>query len=280
MKTTAMIGAVVALCASTSALAAPRPLYHAVQGTIPTGAPIGAPLACLRSSLDQWKNTDGSRATPIRIAVGEIPDRTGKFSYEAAEGGSKVTQGAEAMVISSLGALGRSVRVMDRSDTKVEDAELNLANHALINDGGAYARKVVGGMIEGSDYAIHGKISGISYNFATNGAELFVDNIGLGKRIFVMNVRTDMFITDVKTYEILYTATINKQVYGQETEAGIFSFFGKSLVNLNAGGKSQEPIDLAVSAAMDRGVVELIGDVTGADWKACLPDEFPPSAAK
>lgn len=286
IKKIALLG-VAALGVTLAAPASARELYAPVSGSIPTDTPPSVSLACMRQSLSGWTYSDRTPHKPIRLAVADIPDRTGKFSYEATEGGSKVTQGAGYLAVGSLAELGPMVRQMNRLDTRVEDAEMKLAAAAMINDGEPFARKVLkdyvgpdgrvltGGAVQGSDYVIHGAITGIDYNWRTNGGEVFVQNIGLGKRIFVLNVHMLTFLTDTKTYEVLATAKVDKQVYGQETKAGMLSFFGTTLVSLDAGGKSQEPIELGVSAAIDRSMVELVGKVTGADWQACLPEEFP-----
>ncbi len=67
---------------------------------------------------------------PLRIAVGQIADYTGK--YESDNSGRKLTQGAALMAMSALSKAG--VPMVERFDTSVAEMELKYANNKLIGD--------------------------------------------------------------------------------------------------------------------------------------------------
>ena len=67
---------------------------------------------------------------PIRIAVGQIADYTGKYSADST--GQAVTQGAALMAMSALAKAG--VPLVERFDTSVAELELKYANNKLITD--------------------------------------------------------------------------------------------------------------------------------------------------
>lgn len=99
-----------------------------------------------------------SGQTPLRIAVGQIADHTGK--EEADGSGRKVTQGAALMAMSALSKAG--VQLVERFDTSVAEMELKYANNKLIgsdgpkDDGHGPYRKIFAGSIPGSDYYLVG----------------------------------------------------------------------------------------------------------------------------
>src|SRR5207344_1193877 len=88
--------------------------------------PYSAALRCMSGFV---------RQRPVRIAVGQIADYTGKA--EADGSGRKVTAGAALMAMSALNKAG--VHMVERFDTSVAEMELKYANNKLISDdsGGA-----------------------------------------------------------------------------------------------------------------------------------------------
>src|SRR3984885_2587430 len=103
---------------------------------------------------------------PLRIAVGQIADYTGK--NESDNSGRKLTQGAALMAMSALSKSG--VQLVERFDTSVAEMELKYANNKLITDAaqqnappGDY-RKIMAGSIPGSDYYLVGGITELNFN--------------------------------------------------------------------------------------------------------------------
>ena len=83
--------------------------------------PYSAALRCMGGFV---------RQRPVRIAVGQIADYTGKTESDGS--GRKVTAGAALMAMSALNKAG--VHMVERFDTSVAEMELKYANNKLIGD--------------------------------------------------------------------------------------------------------------------------------------------------
>ena len=126
--------------------------------------PYSAALRCMAGYTGQH---------PIRIAVGQIADYTGKS--ESDNSGRKITQGAALMAMSALSKAG--VQLVERFDTSVAEMELKYANNRLIGDdqrgparqAGDY-RQIIAGSIPGSDYYLVGGITELNFNIRSVGA--------------------------------------------------------------------------------------------------------------
>ena len=125
--------------------------------------PYSAALRCMSGFV---------RQRPVRIAVGQIADYTGKA--EADGSGRKVTAGAALMAMSALNKAG--VHMVERFDTSVAEMELKYANNKLIGDdqhpnpqAGEF-RKILAGSIPGSDYYIVGGITELNFNIRSENA--------------------------------------------------------------------------------------------------------------
>src|SRR5205823_3836180 len=109
---------------------------------------------------------------PLRIAVGQIADYTGKI--ESDNSGRKVTQGGALMAMSALAKAG--VPLVERFDTSVAELELKYANNKLIGDAAPTPgragdfRKIYAGSIPGSDYYLVGGITELNFNIRSEGA--------------------------------------------------------------------------------------------------------------
>ncbi len=217
----------------------------------------------------------------VSIAVGNFPDLTGKYSFE--DGGYKVTQGAQMMAQTALGYFDQ-VQGVERIDVGINSYELDMANKRILGDGritkvrdpktGKMVRvnyRILGsGSMAGSDYFITGGITEINYNIFSGGWEAGIENIGGGLRKMVLNVAADARLVDTRSLRIVKAVTLQKQVIGYETKAGIFRFFGSTLFDLNAGEKTFEPIQLAVRSIIEAATNDLVGGVIGGKSGDCL----------
>src|SRR6201996_5548896 len=123
--------------------------------------PYSAALRCMSGIVNQH---------PVRIAVGQIADYTGKMETDGS--GKKITSGAALMAMSALSKSG--VHMVERFDTSVAEMELKYANNKLIGDDkhpqlGDY-RKIMAGSIPGSDYYIVGGITELNFNIRSENA--------------------------------------------------------------------------------------------------------------
>src|SRR4051812_18144325 len=92
------------------------------------GSPVIANETPYSDALRCLGSVTGQR--PIRIAVGQIADYTGKTENDGS--GRKITQGAALMAMSALSKSG--VDLVERFDTSVAEMELKYANNKLITD--------------------------------------------------------------------------------------------------------------------------------------------------
>src|ERR1700690_1216021 len=171
--------------------------------TVPIGdAPVTANETPYSDSLRCLATYTAQR--PVRIAVGQIADYTGK--YESDNSGKKLTQGSALMAMSALNKAG--VRLVERFDTSVAEMELKYSNNKLITDdkkgpGPGDYRKILAGSIPGSDYYLVGGITELNFNIRSEGANADGGGVStkavkgtLGGSMYVMNVGLDLRLVD------------------------------------------------------------------------------------
>jgi curli production assembly/transport component CsgG/holdfast attachment protein HfaB len=177
------------------------------------------------------------------------------------------------MISSALGKL-KNVQEVERVETQVADIDDLLTRQQLLRDGDKL-RSLTTGQIDGSDYFITGGITEVNYNIRSNANKVGVSNIYAGKRTYTLNVAADLKIVETKSRRVIKTVPVQKQITGYETTAGIFSFFGDYLIDLDIGSKGQEPLQQGVRAALEYGTLELISAVAPSsdDYyvKTCRP---------
>ncbi len=236
-----------------------KPIGNAPVTSNPT--PYSAALTC----MGQYANAD--TITPPRIAVGRILDYTGK---QEPEGGAKITQGASLMAISAFAKAG--ARLVERYDTSVSELELKYANNKLIGDGDANGyRKIKAGSVPGSDFYLVGGITELNYNIASNGVDAFGGDVDvddpkgfLTAKSYVLNIGLDLRLVETRTLEIVDVISYQKQIIGKEISAGIFAFFNnQNIIDVSAGGRALEPVQLAVRSVIERAVLEMSANLYG-----------------
>nr|WP_240980494.1 CsgG/HfaB family protein [Ramlibacter agri] len=193
------------------------------------------------------------------------------------------------MVYSALGKLGETVRVHERFDTRIAELELAYTDRRQLGDGQRHdieqGKPAVpwlpyfGGSILKSDYYIVGGITELNYNIASGGIEADIAGYNAKARTYSMNVGVDLRIVDTRTLAVVKTVSLQKHVIGEEVGAGIYRFFGSRLVDLNAGSKKQEPLQLGVRATLEQGVIELVAAVTKVDASPCTGAQPAPAPA-
>jgi len=200
---------------------------------------------------------------PLRIAVGQIADYTGK--NESDNSGRKLTQGAALMAMSALAKAG--VPLVERFDTSVAEMELKYANNKLIGDEKAPGdfRKILAGSIPGSDYYLVGGITELNFNIRSEGAS--GDGGGtatnsvkgtIGGSLYVMNIGLDLRLVNTNTLEVVDVISDQKQIIGRQISAGVFDFLGQQFFDASVGESALEPIQLAVRSVIERAVLEMM----------------------
>ena len=219
--------------------------------------PYSAALRCMAGYTGQH---------PIRIAVGQIADYTGKS--ESDNSGRKITQGAALMAMSGLSKAG--VQLVERFDTSVAEMELKYANNRLIGAdttapaGGADYRQIIAGSIPGSDYYLVGGITELNFNIrsvgaSADGGETATNGLKgqTGGNMYVMNVGLDLRLVDTKTLQVVDVISYQKQIIGHQVSVGVFDFLGANFFDASIGQSALEPIQLAVRSVIERAVLEM-----------------------
>ena len=229
--------------------------------------PYSAALRCMSGFVRQH---------PVRIAVGQIADYTGKA--EADGSGRKVTAGASLMAMTALAKAG--VPMVERFDTSVAEMELKYANNKLITDDmprqpGDY-RKILSGSIPGSDFYIVGGITELNFNIRSEnlngnggGTGTAATKGTFGGSLYVMNIGMDLRLVNSVTLEVVDVVSYQKQIIGRQVSAGVFSFLGMNFFDVAMGESALEPIQLAVRSVIERGVMEMISRAYGSPTGAC-----------
>ncbi|HWA00287.1 MAG TPA: holdfast anchoring protein HfaB [Caulobacterales bacterium] len=261
----------VALAASAALTACATPnAGHDGLYAVPTGdAPVTANPTAYTPALMCLAALSHDAPAP-RIAVGRILDYTGAISQD---GGREITQGASLMAISAFAKAG--ARLVERFDTSVTELELRYANSRLLNDGagsGVYAssnvRHITAGQMPGSDYYFVGGVTELNYDIRSSAADAEIGATNrhrttgsVGGRVYVMNIAMDFRLIDTRTLEVVDVISYQKQIVGHEVRAGVFNFFGDTFVDIAAGQRSLEPVQLAVRAGVERAVVEVMSNL-------------------
>ncbi|MBU6299093.1 MAG: holdfast anchoring protein HfaB [Alphaproteobacteria bacterium] len=269
-RSLAIVIAAVALGGCISPIPTASGRYTAPIGGSPVisnETPYSAALRCL------------SRYTanrPLRIAVGQIADYTGKT--ESDNSGRKITQGAALMAMSALAKAG--VPLVERFDTSVAEMELKYANNKLIgaddaNGPGDY-RKILAGSIPGSDYYLVGGITELNFNIRSEGASADGGGVAtnavkgtLGGSMYVMNVGLDLRLVDTTTLQVVDVISYQKQIIGRQISAGVFDFLGQTFFDASVGESALEPIQLAVRSVIERAVLEMMSRLYHTPQNAC-----------
>lgn len=232
-----------------------------------------------------YKNTlKGKR---LSIAVGDIRDYTGKTSQNE---GAAVTQGGSLMAYTALGKLSPAVQLHERFDTRITDAELAYIAQRHLGDGAEHEvddptaeggkRNVpwmpyLGGDVLQSDYYIVGGITELNYNIQSGGAQFALAGVGPKSRSYVMNVAVDLRIVGTQSLKVYHTVSVQKQIVGYEIGAGLFRFFGDTLVDINTGSKNQEPLQLGVRIAIEDAILQLVSEIAQRSADPCFKTAAP-----
>ncbi|WP_339749508.1 holdfast anchoring protein HfaB [uncultured Maricaulis sp.] len=230
----------------------------------PNPTPYSEALVCLAN----YARTHNLRSP--RVAVGRLSDYTGRASLE---GGAAITQGASLMAISAFSKAG--IRLVERFDTSISELELRYANNSLIGNSDGTQRQIRAASLPGSDYNLVGGITELNYNIRSSGVDVMAgdridsDPTGLfSRRMWVMNIGLDLRLNETQTMETVDVISYQKQIIGREISAGVFAFWGDAVVDISAGGRSLEPVQLAVRTVIERAVLEISAQLYGVDPSA------------
>lgn len=267
------LGIAVAAISLGGCMAAAKMEFAKIAQPTPLSTPMSAALECLAQYSDP----------SIRIAVGRIPDLTGKFSYEL--DGAVVTQGATNMMVSALHKAG--VTQVNRTGAEISEWELSKAMDRILGEDrptilsqgkdlvSVPYRVVNTGAFLGSTHYLGGAITSVDFDTASGGAELTVSGYGIGSRVYGMRTALDLSVTETTTTKVVHANTYEKKLYGIENKAGVFRLFSDDLVDLSGGNQINEPINLGIRYSVEAAAYDVVSkmyNTTACD--SALPQRF------
>lgn len=220
-----------------------------------------APLA---RALEDVPEIDGKKIT---IAVYSFTDKTGqrKPADSIANLSSAVTQGSEVWVIKALSDVGNGswFEVLERIglDNLVKERQL------IRNTREVYEKKLPKGPtplkpMKFAGLILEGGIIGYDSNIAIGGVGARYLGVGAQTEYRVDTVTIVMRIVSVSTGKVLLSVATEKTIASSRSGLDMFKFFdlGTKLVEAENGYSVNEPVNYAVRAAIEAGVVELINE--------------------
>jgi len=211
----------------------------------------------------------------ITIAVYGFRDATGqrKPADNIANLSSAVTQGSEVWVIKALQDVGNGVwfEVVERvgMDNLIKERQLirstrEVYEKELPNGPTPLKPMLFAGLI------LEGGIVGYDSNTAVGGAGARYLGVGAQTEYRVDTVTVVMRLVSVSTGKVLMSIATEKTIASYRSGADIFKFFdlGTKLVEAETGYSVNEPVNYAVRAAIEQGVIEMVheGEQSGL-WK-------------
>jgi curli production assembly/transport component CsgG len=212
--------------------------------------------------MKQVPPIDGKKIT---IAVYQFIDKTGqrKPADSIANLSSAVTQGGEVWVIKALQEVGNGTwfEVVERigMDHLIKERQL------IRNTRDVYEKESPNGPtplkpMVFAGLLLEGGIVGYDSNVAVGGVGARYLGIGAQTEYRVDTVTVVMRLVSVSTGKVLMSVATEKSIASYRSGADIFKFLdlGTKLIESEAGFSVNEPVNYAVRAAIEAGVVELV----------------------
>lgn len=249
------------------------PSSKPVEPIVPLrGSPVSATQSDYSAAMACMANVAGRQSYPApRIAVGHITDMTGADDIYL---GRRLTQGATLMAITAVSNTG--MRVIERFDTGVTQADLEFANNRMLRDSPTVIRVPQQGQIQGVDLYIVGGISEYNHNIQSRGQDVSIGSSGrnvgsvyASNGDYVVDVGMDLRLIDARTTEVIAVRSYRKQVRGRQRELGALIAANKGTLDIGAGGRQNEPIQMAIRNIIDRSVFEFAAGLYEEEAQPC-----------
>lgn len=213
----------------------------------------GPPIEDVVTSFDHALSCLRGKIQPgILFAVGQVVDATGKETYADGGTGKFVTQGAGEMVQSALFRSG--VSVVNRRDPNIAITEANWGIRDI-------KRQMP------VNFYVSGSINSLDF-IPGGGFSAQVAGIGPRKKQSRILVALDLTMTDAYTGRLVASIPLQKQIYTSEIGASASTFFGDTLVQLDAGGMEREAMHFALRQMLSLATFELLGQLMNQDTYA------------
>ena len=213
----------------------------------------------IQERLENVPPLDGEKIT---IAVYQFSDKTGqrKPSDNVAKLSSAVTQGAEVWVIKALQEVGNEgwFDVVERvgMDNLIKERQLIRQTREVYEKENATPLQplLFAGLI------LEGGIVGYDSNVAVGGVGARWLGIGANTQYRIDTVTIALRIVSVSTGKVLLSIATEKTIASHQSGADVFRFLdmGTRLLETETGFSVNEPVNYAVRAAVEQGIVELV----------------------
>jgi len=231
-----------------------------------------AQVSPIQKRMEDVPKVDGRKIT---IAVYGFQDKTGqrKPADSIANLSSAVTQGSEVWVIKALQDVGGGnwFEVVERvgMDNLIKERQLIRQTREVYEKELPTGPTPLKPMLF-AGLLLEGGIVGYDSNTAVGGAGARYLGLGIQTEYRVDTVTVVMRLVSVSTGKVLMSIATEKTIASYRSGADIFKFFdlGTKLVETEAGFSVNEPVNYAVRAAVEQGVIELIYEGERRDlWK-------------
>lgn len=218
------------------------------------------PAKLVRDQTVGFETLQPPATGPIVAAVYGFQDKTGqrKPSDNLANISFAVTQGAENWLIKALTEVGNGkwFRVVERVglDNLAKERQIIRQTRDSAGDDRQLKPLMFAGVI------IEGGIVGYDSNIKTGGAGGRYLGIGPSTQYRQDVVTVNMRVVSVQTGEVLLSVATSKTIISSGNSVTFFRFFDEAtqLFESEIGYTVTEPVNYAVRAAIEHGVVELI----------------------
>ena len=232
----------------------------------------GLQVSPIKDRMMNVRPIDGPKIT---IAVYQFADKTGqrKPADNIANLSSAVTQGSEVWVIKALQEVGNGTwfEVVERvgMDHLIKERQLirntrDVYDKDLPNGPTPLKPMLFAGLL------LEGGIVGYDSNVAVGGIGARYLGIGAQTEYRIDTVTIVMRLVSVSTGKVLMSIATEKTIASYRSGADIFKFLdlGTKLVESEAGFSVNEPVNYAVRAAIEQGIIELVNEgVNKGLWK-------------
>lgn len=237
--------------------------YEAAQ-EMQNNLPTEARSQSEQTYLNAVPELDGEKIT---VAVYNFEDKTGqrKPSDRLANLSSAVTQGAEVWVIKALQDVGNCswFDVVERvgMDNIIKERQLIRNTREIYQKDEPDGPQALQPLIF-AGLLIEGGIVGYDSNLSAGGVGARYLGIGVQDEYRVDNVTVAMRLVSVSTGRVLVSVATEKTIASYRSSGDVFKFFdlGTKIVESEVGWSVNEPVNYAVRAAIEAGVVQLIYD--------------------
>lgn len=218
-----------------------------LEGTEATLTPRGATYQDL-VSLPQ-------PAGKIFVSVYDFRDQTGQYRpAPASTFSTAVTQGAAAMLTGALSESGWFIPL-----ERVGLQNLLTERRIIRAEFERFGRPDTLPSLRSASVMLEGGIIAFESNVRTGGAGAEYFGIGASGQYQVDQVTVNLRAVEISSGEILANVTTTKTIYSKELRAGVYRFIDfRRLLEAEAGITTNEPVQMAVMAAVESAVIHLI----------------------